>query len=209
MKRFSAATLLAFAILALGSGVSLLAHEGHEHKVMGTVTMAAADHLMLKDKDGKDVTVKVTKDTKVKAKPAIKVEEIKVGTRVVITAVEEKDKSMTAKNIEVGAAPPPPSNPVFQTGACRTPVRASDLRVLLVPRRTTDQICGRRLMQVKRGAPISCRHRCRRKEPLPSDQRSGRVDRRCSTPILRAGRDNFRDNLRQSSVPVTRSLSYT
>jgi hypothetical protein len=104
MKHFST-TLLAFAILALGSGVSLLAHEGHEHKVMGTVTMAAADHLMLKDKDGKDVTVKVTKDTKVKAKPAIKVEEIKVGTRVVITAVEEKDKSMTAKSIEVGAAP--------------------------------------------------------------------------------------------------------
>ena len=104
MKRFST-TLLAFAILALGSGVSLLAHEGHEHKVMGTVTMAAADHIMLKDKDGKDVTVKVTRDTKVKAKPAIKVEEIKVGTRVVITAVEEKDKSMTAKNIEVGGAP--------------------------------------------------------------------------------------------------------
>jgi phosphopantetheine adenylyltransferase len=104
MQRLSA-TLLAFAILALGSGARLVAHEGHEHKVMGTVTMAAADHVMLKDKDGKDVTIKVTTDTKVKAKPAIKVEEIKVGTRVVVTAVEEKDKSMTAKNIEVGAAP--------------------------------------------------------------------------------------------------------
>jgi hypothetical protein len=57
MKRFSA-PLLAFAVVALGSGVSLLAHEGYGHKVMGTVTMAAADHLMLKDKDGKDVTVK-------------------------------------------------------------------------------------------------------------------------------------------------------
>jgi 23S rRNA U2552 (ribose-2'-O)-methylase RlmE/FtsJ len=85
--------------------VQLLAHEGHEHKVMGTVTMAAADHVMLKDKDAKDVMVKVTKETKVKAKPALKVEEIKAGTRIVITAVEEKDKSMTAKVIEVGAAP--------------------------------------------------------------------------------------------------------
>ena len=37
MKRFSA-TLPAFVILAVGSGVSLLAHEGHEHKVLGTVT---------------------------------------------------------------------------------------------------------------------------------------------------------------------------
>jgi uncharacterized Zn ribbon protein len=67
--------------------------------------MAAADHVMLKDKDGKDVTVKVAKDTKVKAAPALGVAEIKVGTRVVITAIEGKDKSMTAKTIEVGAAP--------------------------------------------------------------------------------------------------------
>ena len=97
------ATVLALAVLAIGSGAQLLAHEGHEHKVMGTVTMAAADHVMLKDKDGKDVMVKVTKDTKVKAKPAVKVEDIKVGTRIVISAVEEKDKSLTAKSIEVGA----------------------------------------------------------------------------------------------------------
>ena len=103
MKRLFA-TVLALAVLTLGSGAQLLANEGHEHKVMGTVTMAAADHVMLKDKDGKDVMVKVTKDTKIKAKPAVKVEDIKVGTRIVITAVEEKDKSMTAKSIEVGAA---------------------------------------------------------------------------------------------------------
>ena len=102
MKRIFA-TVLALAVLVLGSNVGILAHEGHEHKVMGTVTMAAADHVMLKDKDGKDVTVKVTKDTKVKAKPAVKVEDIKVGSRIVITAVEGKDKSMTAKSIEVGA----------------------------------------------------------------------------------------------------------
>lgn len=31
--------------------------------------------------------------------------------------------------------------------------------------RTTDQICGRRLMRAKRRTPISCRHGCRRKEP--------------------------------------------
>ena len=70
---------------------------------MGTVSMAAADHVMLKDKDGKDVMVKVTNDTKVKATPAVKVEDNKVGSRIVITAVEEKDKSITAKSIEVGA----------------------------------------------------------------------------------------------------------
>ena len=66
--------------------------------------MAAADHVMLKDKDGKDVTVKVTKETKVKGQPAVKVEEIKAGTRVVVTALEQKDKSLNATLIEVGVA---------------------------------------------------------------------------------------------------------
>ena len=96
---------LVLAILVLGSNSTVLAHEGHDHKVLGTVTMAAADHVMLKDKDGKDVMVKVTSDTKVKATPALKVQEITAGTRVVVSAVEGKDKSMTAKTIEVGAAP--------------------------------------------------------------------------------------------------------
>jgi hypothetical protein len=102
--RFSA-VILALAISTLGLGARAFAHEGHEHKVMGTVTMAAADHVMLKDKDGKDVLVKVTADTKVKAKPALKVQEIKPGTRIVVSALENKDKSLTAKTIEVGTAP--------------------------------------------------------------------------------------------------------
>ena len=99
------ATLLAFTILIAGSHAALPAHEGHQHKIMGTVTMAAADHVMLQDRGGKDVTVKVTKETKVKARPAVKVEDIKAGTRIVVTAVEGKDKSLTAKSIEVGAPP--------------------------------------------------------------------------------------------------------
>lgn len=101
MLRRTAIALVALFLLGL-TGPAVLAHEGHEHKIMGTVTMAAADHVMLKDKDGNDVTVKVTKDTKVKAKSALKVEEIKAGTRVVITATQAKDESFTAKTIEVG-----------------------------------------------------------------------------------------------------------
>jgi hypothetical protein len=103
MKRL-VAILMAAGALIVSSGVRIAAHEGHDHKIMGTVTMAAADHVMLKDRDGKDVTVHVTQDTKVKSKPAMKVEEIKVGTRVVITASQEKDKSFKAKTIEVGAS---------------------------------------------------------------------------------------------------------
>ena len=103
MKRFSI-LVLALAVIGFGSASRLVAHERHQHKVLGTVTMAAADHVMLKDTNGKDVTIKVTRDTKVKAKPSLRVEEIKVGTRVVVTAIEARDKSMTAKLIEVGAS---------------------------------------------------------------------------------------------------------
>jgi hypothetical protein len=83
-----------------------LAHEGHDHKVMGTVTMAAADHIMLKDRAGKDVTIQVTPDTKVlKDKQPVKIEDVKAGTRVVITATMDAKDNMKAKSIEVGAAP--------------------------------------------------------------------------------------------------------
>ena len=60
MTRRMLVAVAGLAAAALMSPGLVAAHPGHEHKVMGTVTMAAADHLMLKDKDGKDVTVKVT-----------------------------------------------------------------------------------------------------------------------------------------------------
>lgn len=104
MKRCVTA-FLAVVVLAPCSPARLIAHEGHEYRVLGTVTMAASDHITLKNKEGKEVTIKVTKDTK--ARPAQTIEKIKAGTRVVITAVEQKDKTMTAKTIEVGAARAP------------------------------------------------------------------------------------------------------
>jgi hypothetical protein len=102
MRRLIA--MVVTALMAVGLGGSALAHEGHDHKVLGTLTMAAADHVMVKDRDGKDVTVLVTKATQVKATPAVKVQDIKVGTRIVITATEDKNKTLTAKTIEVGVA---------------------------------------------------------------------------------------------------------
>jgi hypothetical protein len=107
MKNRLIASLVVFAALALGYGRNVYAHEGHVSTVIGTVTMAATDHLMLKDRQNKEVTLRVTKDTKVKATPAVKVENIKAGTRVVVTTVEEKDKTLTATMIEVGKSTSP------------------------------------------------------------------------------------------------------
>jgi hypothetical protein len=103
MTKRLAALLTFLAILALGAHARVLAHAGHDHKVMGTVTMSMADHIMVKDTAGKDVMIHVAKTTKIKATPAMKVEEIKAGTRVVVTAAMQKDK-MIAKEIQVGTA---------------------------------------------------------------------------------------------------------
>ena len=100
-KRLSALFAM-LAVLTMGTAARVLAHEGHDHKVMGTVTMAMADHIMVKDTAGKDVTIQVAKTTRIKGKTAMKAEDIKTGTRVVITAAMEKDK-MIAKEIQVGA----------------------------------------------------------------------------------------------------------
>ena len=103
MTRSMATTLVALLALTLSSGSILRAHEGHDHTVMGTVTMAAADHVMLKTTDGKDMTIQVSRDTKVtRNRQAMKVQDIKAGTRVVVTAIEENEQ-MKAKDIQVGA----------------------------------------------------------------------------------------------------------
>lgn len=98
--------LVAFAALAIFAA-PLSAHEGHEHKVMGTVTMVGPDHVMVKDKAGKEFTVYTTDATKVMRdkKPAA-VADVMAGMRVVVTAVTEKKDNverMRAKQIDLGA----------------------------------------------------------------------------------------------------------
>ena len=94
--------------LCLAGGLPALAHEGHEHKVMGTVTMIAADHVMLDDTNKKNVTVYLKPDTKVvHGKMAMKVTDIKKDMRIVVTAVTEKVKGkdrMFATSIEMGVS---------------------------------------------------------------------------------------------------------
>jgi hypothetical protein len=101
-RRF-ASTLVALFTLTLVT--SALAHPGHEHKMLGTVTMAASDHIMLKERDGREQTVYIDKETKIRRekKPA-KIQDIQTGVRVVVTAVTQKER-MIARKIELGATP--------------------------------------------------------------------------------------------------------
>ena len=77
----------------------------HEHKVLGTVTMAAADHVMMKTTAGKEVTVKITAGTKVtRGKEIVKADTITEGTRIVVTTASDT-APYTAMAIQVGTAP--------------------------------------------------------------------------------------------------------
>ena len=103
-RRLMLAVMTALVVLPLPT----LAHEGHDHKVLGTVTMAAADHVMLQDTNKKEVTVYLTRHTKIlRDKKPAKVEDIKKGLRVVITARTVKENNvekLIAKLIELGVA---------------------------------------------------------------------------------------------------------
>jgi hypothetical protein len=84
---------------------TVLAHPGHNKKVLGTVTMAAADHVMVKTADGKEQTIAINAQTRVvRGKTALKVDTLTVGTRVVITLTAKEPP--TAAQIEVGPANP-------------------------------------------------------------------------------------------------------
>lgn len=85
------------------------AHEGHVHKVMGTVTTLHENHLEVKATDGKTSTITLNEKTKIlRGKAKVKVDDLKPGERVVVTATETKGKdgktTMIATEVRVGAA---------------------------------------------------------------------------------------------------------
>lgn len=95
---------MAFAA-ALAMPTAVMAHEGHGVKKMGTITMAAPDHLMVKTVDGKEITIAVNAKTKViKGKTAMKLADLTPGTRIVATVAAAREP-FTASEITVGASP--------------------------------------------------------------------------------------------------------
>jgi hypothetical protein len=96
-------------VAALAIPRYVLAHEGHAHKVMGTVTTLHENHLEVKATDGKTSTITLNEKTKIlRGKAKVKGDDIKPGERVVVTATETKGKdgktTMIATEVRVGAA---------------------------------------------------------------------------------------------------------
>jgi hypothetical protein len=94
MKR--AAVVLALSAL-LGASSLVAAHEGHVHKVMGTVTAVSASQIEVDTKDAKKQAYALTKETVYrKGKAPASASDVKVGARVVLSVVEEHGaKSVT------------------------------------------------------------------------------------------------------------------
>ena len=73
-RRLLSGTVLA---LVLSAGPAF----AHEHKVIGTVTMAAADHVMVRTMAGKEVTVKISAGTKVtRGKEVVKSDTVRIAS---------------------------------------------------------------------------------------------------------------------------------
>ena len=100
----------AAAVLAAALAVSpVLAHEGHVHKVMGTVSSIDGKHVVVKTTEGKSVTVMLDdKTTVMRGKEKLDASALKVGERVSIDAMQEKDMMM-AHAIKLAPAAPTPS----------------------------------------------------------------------------------------------------
>ena len=99
-RRLVAMTLMAVVALA----GQMLAHEGHEHKVMGKVVTIDEKSITVEGLDAKKVTGMLGADTKyMRDKAAVSRADVKVGERVVVVIVEEHEMQMV-KQVLLGSA---------------------------------------------------------------------------------------------------------
>ena len=90
------------------------AHEGHAHKMMGTVAARHDNQLEVKAVDGKTATVTLNDKTRVmRGKTTVAADDIKPGERVVVTATQQKGtdgkRVMLASEVRLGGTGAPPS----------------------------------------------------------------------------------------------------
>lgn len=94
---------LALCLVVLGVPALAGAHEGHKHRVMGTIERVEKDRLDVKDTEGKTVQLVVTDETVVqRGEKPVAGTELKVGERVV-AEFEQTGSTQTAQSIRVAA----------------------------------------------------------------------------------------------------------
>ena len=102
--------------LVLAPAARALAHPGHEHKIMGTVSIVHQNHIEVKATDGKTSIFTMNEKTRVlRGNAEVSADAIKAGERVVVTAIETKDKDgkalMVANEVRLAVAAQQPPTP--------------------------------------------------------------------------------------------------
>ena len=101
-RRWIIGGLLALALIVPAAA---RAHEGHAHKVLGTISAVQANRVELKTPEGKMVTVTVNaKTTYARGRQKVDASALKVGERIVAEVASEKD--MIATSVMLAAAVP-------------------------------------------------------------------------------------------------------
>ena len=99
-----AVRLSVFGLLA-GTG-AVLAHPGHAHKILGTVTAVTASSVDVLDRSNEKTTFVITKDTKIRVgKTAGTIKDVRTGGRIVVEAEEEEDETFVAVTIQLPERP--------------------------------------------------------------------------------------------------------
>lgn len=91
-----------FAVLALSllAPVTSLAHPGHDHKLMGTISSIDKNKVVMKTTEGKDMTFEITPTTTLKHGTAKGVQaDLKAGMRVVVN-VGDGVEPLKAKEVQ-------------------------------------------------------------------------------------------------------------
>jgi hypothetical protein len=99
-----------FLVLTVAIAPTALAHEGHLHRLMGTVAAVHGERLQVKSTTGETSEIVVNEKTKVlRGVTAQKTSDIKRGERIVVMTTESKDPAgrpvLIAKEIRLGSAP--------------------------------------------------------------------------------------------------------
>lgn len=103
---------IALLVMAFVFSPIVLAHEGHLHRLMGTVAAVHGERLQIKATTGKVSEVVLNGKTKIlRGTTAQSTGDIKPGDRIVVMMTETKDQEgkalLTAKEIRLGPSPAP------------------------------------------------------------------------------------------------------
>src|SRR5687768_11915586 len=94
-------------VAALAIPADAPAHDGHAHRVMGTIESISGTHVTIKTTDGKTVMVMLDAKSKItKGKTKVQASALKVGDRVVVEGPEQKDMIL-ATTVKLGETPAP------------------------------------------------------------------------------------------------------